>query len=137
MEFFFCSQIETDNFFLDEEESHHLFKVLRHAVGDELMVTDGKGKLIRAKIIQEHKKSGELQTIEVVKVEPQPSPTIHIAIAPTKNIDRFEWFLEKATEIGITEITPIICTRSERNKIKHERLEKILVGAMKQSLRLW
>src|ERR1051325_7818248 len=100
MEMFFCSKIETDNFFLDEEESHHLFKVLRHAVGDELMVTDGKGKLIRAKITQEHKRSCGLETIEVVKQESQPTPEIHIAIAPTKNIDRFEWFLEKATEIG-------------------------------------
>src|SRR6185436_2569681 len=137
MELFFCSQIETDNFFLDEEESHHLFKVMRHAVGDEVMVRDGKGKLIRAKITQEHKKNCVLQIIELVKQEPQPSPTIHVAIAPTKNIDRFEWFLEKATEIGITEISPIICQRSERDKIKPERLQKILIGAMKQSLRLW
>src|SRR6185503_12026754 len=77
------------------------------------------------------------QIIKVVKQELQPSPTIHVAIAPTKNIDRFEWFLEKATEIGVTEITPIICQRSERDRIKHERLQKILIGAMKQSLRLW
>ncbi len=100
-------------------------------------MTDGKGKLIRAKIFNEHKKKCELETVEVVKQESQPSPAIHIAIAPTKNIDRFEWFLEKATEIGITEITPIICQRSERNAIKPERLQKLLVGAMKQSLRLW
>ena len=110
---------------------------MRHAVGDELMVTDGKGKLIRAKITQEHKKNCVLQIIELVKQEPQPTPTIHVAIAPTKNSDRFEWFLEKATEIGVTEITPIICQRSERNKIKHERLRKILIGSMKQSLQLW
>jgi len=134
---FFCSQIETDNFFLDEEESHHLFKVMRKAVGDELMVTDGKGKLVRAKLAGEEKKRCVLDLIEVVKQELQASPAIHIAIAPTKNIDRFEWFLEKATEIGVTEITPIICQRSERNKVKPERLQKILVGAMKQSLRLW
>jgi 16S rRNA (uracil1498-N3)-methyltransferase len=137
MELFFCSQIETGNFLPDEEESHHLSKVTRHSAGDELMVTDGKGKLVRAKIAQVQKKSCVLEIIEVVKQESAPSPTIHIAIAPTKNNDRFEWFLEKATEIGVTQITPVICQRSERDKIKHERLQKILIGAMKQSLRLW
>ena len=80
--------METDNFFLDEEESHHLFKVMRRSIGEEVMVTDGKGKLIKAKITQEHKRSCGLETIEVVKQESQPTPGIHIAIAPTKNSRR-------------------------------------------------
>lgn len=137
MELFYSGNISNNEILLDEEESHHCMKVMRHHIGDELMVTDGKGKLFRTILEGERKKSCLLKIGELSREESQSSPSVHIAIAPTKNIDRFEWFLEKATEIGITEITPIICIRSERDKIKHERLEKILIGAMKQSLRLW
>jgi len=112
-------------------------KVMRHRVGDELMVTDGKGKLFSSRIISEGKKEVTFEIIQLKKEEPAPTPQIHIAIAPTKNIDRFEFFLEKATEIGIAQITPIITQRSERDKIKQERLQKIILAAMKQSLRLW
>jgi len=102
-----------------------------------LMVTDGKGKLFKTGLINENKKECALEIIEVLKNEPKPSPEIHVAISPTKSIDRFEWFLEKATEIGGSEITPIISQRSERDKIKHDRLSKILISSMKQSLRFW
>jgi 16S rRNA (uracil1498-N3)-methyltransferase len=137
VEFFYSENITGNEILLGDDESHHCLKVMRHHLGDELMVTDGKGKLFRAILESERKKNCVLKVLEISREESQVSPAIHIAIAPTKNIDRFEWFLEKATEIGVTEITPIICQRSERDKIKHERLEKILIGAMKQSLRLW
>jgi len=137
MELFFADRILENQIFLDEEESIHCVKVMRHKVGDELMVTDGKGKLFKTKLVSENKKHCMLEIIQIEKEESSPSPSIHIAIAPTKNIDRFEWFLEKASEIGVTEISPIISQRSERDKIKHDRLNKILISSMKQSLHLW
>jgi 16S rRNA (uracil1498-N3)-methyltransferase len=137
MELFYSQSIEADRVYFDAEESHHCAKVMRHKMGDKLMVTDGRGKLYRAKILNDDWKAVVLEILETVKEVPAAAPIIHIAIAPTKNIDRFEWFLEKATEIGVDEITPILCHRSGRDKIKHARLEKMLISAMKQSLRLW
>lgn len=137
MELFYSPTIENERIYFDREESHHCSKVMRHQAGDELMVTDGRGKLYRAKILNEDWKAVVLEIQETVKEEAAHDPQIHIAIAPTKNIDRFEWFIEKATEIGVDQITPIHCQRSVRNKIKLERLQKLLISAMKQSLRLW
>ncbi|MEO5675268.1 MAG: RsmE family RNA methyltransferase [Chitinophagales bacterium] len=137
MELFFSNRSAASQLFLDPDESRHCLRVMRHQVGDELMVTDGMGKLMRARLTGEIKKEAILEVIEIVRVESASFPQIHIAIASTKNMDRFEWFLEKASELGITEITPLICARSERDKIKPERLQKILSAAMKQSLRLW
>ena len=137
MQLYFANRIGSDQIFLDEEESHHSTKVMRHHPGDILMVTDGIGKLYRGKIVRQDKKESTLELLEIIQTQPAPVPQIHIAIAPTKNIDRFEWFLEKVTETGITEITPVICRRSERDKIKKERLAKIVNSAMKQSLQLW
>ena len=117
-----------------KEESRHLYKVLRKKLGDDLLITNGKGSLF----------SGVIETIgshicEVAlgKVTHRLSLPykLHMAVAPTKMNDRFEWFLEKATEIGVTEITPIVCNHSERKNIKLERYQKIVVAAMKQSLR--
>jgi len=122
---------------LTSEEYHHCMKVMRHRIGDELLITDGRGKLFNARIISDDKIESSVEILRVAKEEIEPITNIHIAIAPTKNNDRFEWFLEKATEIGVTEITPIFCARSERDKIKYERLNKILISAMKQSMRLW
>ncbi|MFI5135353.1 MAG: 16S rRNA (uracil(1498)-N(3))-methyltransferase [Chitinophagales bacterium] len=137
MEIFFSEKIFENQILLDEEESQHVIKVMRHRAGDELMVSDGKGKLFKTRLISDKGKECELEIIETLKEEAKPSPEIHIAIAPTKSIDRFEWFLEKATEMGVSEITPIISQRSERNKIKPDRVNKILISSMKQSLRLW
>lgn len=122
---------------LSEEESWHCSRVLRGAEGDHLNLTDGMGKLFRGTLTAVSAKRCELVIDELISGQPRPSWAIHIAIAPTKSPDRFEWFLEKATEIGITTITPLICERSERTSLKRERLEKILVAAMKQSLNLW
>jgi len=137
VEIFFSEKISGNHAELDEEESHHVIKVMRYRIGKELMVTDGKGKLFKTKLISESKEKGAVEIVETIKEEPKPSPEIHMAISPTKSIDRFEWFLEKATEIGVSEITPIISQRSERDKIKYDRLNKILISSMKQSLRLW
>lgn len=120
---------------LSAEESKHATKVLRKKEGDILNFTDGKGAFYKAKIIVADSRKCRLKVVSTEQKEKQHNYHLHIAIAPTKNMDRFEWFLEKATEIGIDEITPIICTHSERKKIKTERCNRILLSAMKQSLK--
>ena len=121
----------------DPVESRHIIKVLRHNVGDTMYVTNGNGLLVQGKIITADPKYCEL---EIVSSEQHNKPRnyfLQVCIAPTKNIDRIEWFLEKVTEIGVDRITPILCERSERKIIKHERLQKIIVSAMKQSGQLY
>jgi len=118
----------------DKIESRHIVRVLRKKEGDILYITNGKGLLFYGKIIDS---TGKLCSAVIIKTEEkykQHSYNLHIGIAPTKNIDRFEWFLEKATEIGVDKITPLLCKHSERKLIKNERLEKIIVAAAKQSL---
>lgn len=118
---------------LSEEESRHAVKVLRLKNGDEILHTDGKGNFYRSAIVNAHPKQCQFEILEVL---PQPQERdfyIHIALAPTKNMERTEWFAEKATEIGIDEITPLLCRNSERKTLKNDRLERILLSAMKQS----
>jgi len=124
-----------DEIILSAEESKHATKVLRKKEGDILNFTDGKGYFYKAKITVADTRKCRLQVVSSEQKEKQHNYHLHIAIAPTKNMDRFEWFLEKATEIGIDEITPIICRRSERKVIKTERCNRILLSAMKQSLK--
>ena len=133
----FFSQITDNrvNFSLDEKK--HLTKVLRKKVGDELSVIDGKGYLYIVRITSLEKNSSQIEIIRKEKKEKNHNYYLHIAIAPTKNISRFEWFLEKATEIGIDEITPIICQRSERKKINMQRCNRILISSIKQSLKFY
>lgn len=119
---------------LPEEESKHACRVLRLKNGDQLQLLDGRGGTYTGEIISDHPKHCTVRITEVV-LEAKPAKEIHIAIAPTKNIDRIEWFLEKATEIGMTEVSFITCSNSERKQIKEDRLEKILIAAMKQSKR--
>jgi len=123
-------------FFFSPEESKHIIKVLRKHEGDILRITNGKGHLFEAKILEANAKKCKAQIVSKEKTIPRLH-SLHIAIAPTKMNDRFEWFLEKATEIGINEITPILCEHSERKVIKPERLEKVLQSAMKQSLQTY
>ena len=118
---------------LSEEESLHCAKVLRIKAGEEVLIVDGKGGMFVAKIIAPHPKHTAVEIINKQGVETGRPSRIHIAIAPTKNMDRLEWFAEKVTEIGIDEITPVFCRFSERKNINLERVEKILVSAMKQS----
>lgn len=117
----------------DKDESRHIIKVLRHSKGDILHVTNGLGGIFKITLTEVNQKfcSGKITSFEKVSALPY---RLHVAIAPTKSNDRFEWFLEKATELGIHRITPIICDHSERKVVKHERLSKIVESAMKQSL---
>ena len=131
----FYFQNPKDEFTLSAEESNHIIKVLRKKQGDTLFFTDGKGYEYIVKISSINKKSCSVVIIDKKKQDKKHSGRLHIAIAPTKNTSRFEWFLEKSTEIGIDEITPIICSNSERKVINHERCNKIIISAMKQSLK--
>lgn len=132
MALFYAPNIKQD-LTLPEEESQHAVKVLRMEEGDALEVIDGRGGFYNAKIaIAHHKKCKVIIENEIQAYHKRPIH-LHIAIAPTKNMERIEWFAEKVTEIGIDEITPIICRFSERKVIKRDRMEKILISAMKQS----
>jgi len=120
---------------LDEQESKHCIKVLRLSNGDKIHLTDGRGNLYQAELFDANPRRSRVKILNVEKDFGKREFKVHIAVAPTKNISRFEWFLEKSTEIGIDEITPIICEHSERKIIKTERQNKILIGAMKQSIK--
>ena len=134
MQLFYLENPEKE-IILSAEESKHATKVLRKKEGDILNFTDGKGGLYKAEITVADSRKCRLKVVSAEQKEKQHNYHLHIAIAPTKNMDRLEWFLEKATEIGIDEITPIICSRSERKIIKTERGNRILLSAMKQSLK--
>ena len=136
MSLFYVPNLATEHV-LPEEESLHAVKVLRLKVGDELVVVDGVGGYHIAKISLPHPKRCAFELIESQFEFGKRDYKLHIAIAPTKNMDRLEWFVEKATEIGIDEITPIICRFSERKMVKAERLEKIIVSAAKQSVKAY
>ncbi|HWS59289.1 MAG TPA: 16S rRNA (uracil(1498)-N(3))-methyltransferase, partial [Flavobacterium sp.] len=134
MQLFYNPTIDetTENFSFDKEESKHIVKVLRKKDTDILFVTNGLGLLFKTEITLASDNKCTVQILAVEKTEPSKYK-LHLAVAPTKMNDRYEWFLEKATEIGIQEITPIICDRSERKVVNKERMEKILLTAMKQS----
>jgi len=120
---------------LPDEESLHAVKVLRLKTGDSIQIVDGNGGFFNARITTPHHKHCAFEITETLVDASKRNYHLHIAIAPTKNIDRLEWFIEKATEIGIDEITPVFCQNSERKVVKEERLEKIIVSAAKQSLK--
>lgn len=124
----------TKSIYLSEDESKHACRVLRLKMNDEVSLLDGVGGVYHARIEEDNPKKCLLQIIAVTH-DTKPTHEVHIAIAPTKNMDRIEWFVEKATEIGMTELTLLICEHSERKIVKTERLEKILISAMKQSKR--
>jgi len=139
MQLFYNPNIDKDTqqITFNKEESRHIVKVLRKKEGDTLYLTDGKGNLYTSKINIANDKKCLSTIFGTTKKSLGRDYKLHIAIAPTKNNDRLEWFLEKATEIGIDEITPIISNNSERKKKKKERLEKIIQSAMKQSLKFY
>lgn len=120
-------------FFFSTEESKHIVKVLRKKEGDILHITNGRGLLFQAEILVADLRKCKAQIISTEKSIPKRY-SLHLVVAPTKMNDRYEWFIEKATEIGVDEITPIICDRSERKTLKLERMERVLQSAMKQSL---
>lgn len=134
MELFFQENLleSTTEIKFSTEESRHISKVLRKKTGDAITVTNGKGLEWKGEITMLDTRN-TLATKTATIFHKKAKSNLHIAIAPTKSNDRIEWFLEKATEIGITHITPILCNHSERRNIKSERFEKILIGALKQS----
>lgn len=139
MHLFYTPDIEPAHpqYFLSEEESKHAIRVLRLQQGDEVQLIDGRGGLYNAQIKDPHPKRTILQITSVTTGYNKRDHYLHIAVAPTKNIERLEWFLEKATEIGIDEISLIICQRSERKEAKTDRLDKIITSAIKQSLKAY
>lgn len=137
MHLFYYPEIKGNTFTLDKPESAHCIKVLRLTTGDIIHLTNGAGKLFMAKIIKPDKKACTSEILEVYDIPKKQNSYLHIGIAPTKNIERFEWFLEKATEIGTDKFTPLLCNNSERRIIKELRLQKVIISAMKQSLKAW
>lgn len=138
MQLFYCKDITPEGFHtLDAEESRHAVRVLRLREGDELNVTDGRGNLYRCQIVEANDKACVVSNAIVLSPTPHQTrslPHIHLAVAPTKNPARMEWLVEKAVEVGVSEITLLQCDHSERSFLKTERLEKLAVSAMKQSL---
>jgi len=120
---------------LNPDESHHAVRVLRLNPGNEIILVNGRGGWYQSRISQPDPKACSIEIIGLSTDIGKPAYHLHIAIAPTRQIDRYEWFLEKTTEIGISEITPIICEHSERKDVKTDRQMRIVIAAMKQSLK--
>lgn len=139
MQLFYTPDIEPTHpqYFLSEEESKHAIRVLRLEVGSEVQLIDGRGGFYTAIIQDAHPKRTILQITSVAEGYNKRNHYLHLAVAPTKNIERLEWFLEKATEIGIDEISLIISQRSERKEAKVDRLNKIITAAIKQSIKAY
>ncbi len=138
MQLFYNHNDPVDNqFTLDKEKTKYLFKVLRKRKGDQIHITNGKGNIFNTRIVEIKTDRCMLDVTSETTQLKQRNYYLHIGIAPTKNVSRFEWFLEKSTEIGIDEITPLICDYSERNTLRYERMDKIIVSAMEQSLKAY
>lgn len=136
MNLFYTPDIASDHYTLDETESRHCTRVLRLKEGDRIHLTDGIGHIFEAEIDEVQKRNCVVKVVLSEFIERRKFH-IHIAVAPTKNIERLEWFLEKATEIGIDEITPILCEHSERKILRNDRLEKVILSAVKQSIKAY
>jgi 16S rRNA (uracil1498-N3)-methyltransferase len=135
MDIFYKADIEGDKIILDQKESMHCIKVMRYRIGDHIRIIDGVGGYYEAEIIDENPKACRVLVVSKQENFEALPYELHIGIAPTKNMDRFEWFVEKATEIGITSITPLLCQRSERKNLRIDRLEKVMIAAAKQSVK--
>lgn len=138
MQLFYNPRLKTDSTTLkfDKEESGHIVKSLRKITGDNLHITNGRGGLFESVIIDDNPNKCRVKIVSFKTAEPRPYQ-LNLAVAPTKMNERFAWFLEKATEIGVSKIIPIICDHSERKSIKLKRFERVLQSAMKQSLQFY
>jgi 16S rRNA (uracil1498-N3)-methyltransferase len=134
--YFFVKEISQSKQLLDEENSRHAISVLRMKKGSELLLTDGRGNKAKAIISGENKKACEVIP-GVIETSPAPDPGVTIAISLVKNAARFEWFLEKSGELGVREVIPLLCERTEREKFRQDRMEGILISAMLQSQQSW
>jgi 16S rRNA (uracil1498-N3)-methyltransferase len=137
MHIFYTPDITHNTYTLNEEESKHCVRVLRLTTGSIVNLVDGKGGFYTAEITSDNPKKVSLSILKVETEFHKRNHYLHIAVAPTKNIDRIEWFLEKATELGIDEVTPIITDRSERRVVKEDRLNKVITSAVKQSIKAY
>lgn len=137
MHIFYTPELSGKTYTLDETESKHCVRVLRLEKGDEITLVDGRGGFFSAEISDPNPKRCVVNLTKSELNFGQRNFQVHVAIAPTKNMDRIEWFLEKATEIGVSRVTPLLCRHSERKEIKHDRLEKVMISAMKQSLKAY
>ena len=136
--FFYIEAIQNNisSIILNEETSKHVVQVLRMQNGEQLQLTDGKGNLFTAAITDNHKRNCEVKILQITNHQ-LPTTNNTIAISLVKNAHRFEWFLEKATEIGVTEIIPLICARTEKQHFRHDRMKGIIISAMLQSQQCW
>jgi len=135
MQLFYAYKLIDFKAFLDQEETRHCIKTLRKNIHDIISFTDGCGGMYEGRIVDFSKKSCTLEILNTIEATDKRNFKLHLAIAPTKNINRLEWFLEKTTELGIDEVTFLLCQRSERKNIRLDRLEKIVLSATKQSLK--
>jgi 16S rRNA (uracil1498-N3)-methyltransferase len=133
MNLFYCPEILSREALLSPEESAHCIRVLRMGKGEKVQLTDGRGTLFEAIITLPDARQCRLEIVSSLKVPPARNFNLHIAIAPTKSIDRFEWFIEKAVETGIDMITPLLCQRSERRQLRTDRLQKLIIATVKQA----
>ena len=133
---FYAKHIDINSIELDDDEVFHITRVLRINENVQIQVTNGNGLLAKAVVSSISKRKIEIKPIEIIETKKNPFH-VHVAICPTKNIARFEWFLEKSCEMGINEITPLLSVNSERKNIRLDRLEKIIISALKQSKRTW
>jgi 16S rRNA (uracil1498-N3)-methyltransferase len=136
LSYFFVESLGEKNIQLDEDTSKHIISVLRMQKGESLLLTDGRGNKAATQIIDDNRKRCVVQVMSM-EIDEERKPSICIAISITKNAARFEWFLEKATEIGINEIVPLLCERTEKEKFRYDRMKGILVSAMLQSQQTW
>ena len=137
MHLFHCPDLGPGPVELPEEEQHHAIHVLRLSAGSIIGLLDGRGGFAEAELVEVTKRTCTARILRKVTDAAERQARIHLAVAPTKQMERFEWFLEKATEIGMDRITPLLTHRTERDKLRRDRMEKVLVGAMKQSQRRW
>ncbi|SMB98930.1 protein of unknown function DUF558 [Hymenobacter roseosalivarius DSM 11622] len=133
---FYAPELTTATYLLPEDESKHAVRVLRLTAGDTVELVDGVGGIFQAEVAEANPKRCLLRVTSEQRV-PRRAYAVHVAVAPTKNLDRMEWLVEKATEIGIDRLTFLRCARSERRELKLDRLEKIAVSALKQSGQAW
>ena len=137
MHLFYCPNLVGDLIDLPEEEAHHAASVLRLRVGERIGLLNGQGLRAAADLVEVGKRRCTAQLVDRVQHPAERTARIHLAVAPTKQLDRYEWFVEKAVEIGVDRITPLITSRTERSTLRLDRLERVAVAAMKQSQRTW
>ena len=135
MQIFYAPGISGDNYILDENESKHSVRVLRLSKGDPVRLIDGNGNLYEGVITDPDPKGCSVKIRNIIYGFEKRNYSLHIAISPLKNPDRFEWFVEKSVELGIDEITPLICRNSEKQSVRQDRINNLIVSAMKQSLK--